>query len=277
MPVQQASLYPIPYTQVFKFMSRSYQTILFETDNQGIATVTINRPDKLNALNREVLSEIANVFKEAETNDQVQAVILTGSGGRAFVAGADIGELQALDEQSGQELSQKGQHIFQSVEEMPKPVVAAVEGYALGGGAELAMACHMRVASPGSVFGLPEVGLGIIPGYGGTQRLSRLVGRARALEMILTGRHVKAEEALQTGLVNKLADDPVEEARKLLDKILKNGPLAVRNAIKAVYRSDGETGYQAEAELFGLLCGTEDFKEGTTAFLEKRKPEFKAE
>ena len=258
-------------------MAQPYKTLLFEIDAHGITTITINRPDKLNALNNEVLSELTDVINQVQINDQVRAVILTGSGDKAFVAGADINELQTLDEQSGREASRKGQQIFQSVEDMRKPVVAAVKGYALGGGAELAMACHLRVASPGSVFGLPEAGLGIIPGYGGTQRLSRLVGRSRALEMILTGRHMHADEALQAGLVNRLADDPAEEARKLLREILKNGPLAIGSAIKAVYSSDEGTGFQTEAELFGHLCGTEDFKEGTSAFLEKRKPEFKGE
>lgn len=256
-------------------MNQSYNTIIFETDDSGIATVTVNRPDKLNALNDEVLNELADVFKSIHINENIKAVIVTGSGNKAFVAGADIKELRDLDDRSGRMASQKGQQIFQLIEDTRKPVIAAVNGYALGGGAELAMACHLRVAGTNAAFGLPEVGLGIIPGYGGTQRLSTLVGRARALEMILTGKQVKAEEALDVGLANEIDDDPVEAAHSLIGKILKNGPVAIRNAIKAVYHSDNRAGYQVEADLFGQLCETDDFMEGTSAFLEKRKPEFK--
>lgn len=257
-------------------MSQSYESIIFETDDKGIATVTINRPDKLNALNDELLDELADVFKSIQADENIRAVIVTGSGDKAFVAGADIKELRKLDGQSGRMVSQKGQQIFQLIEDSRKPVIAAVNGYALGGGAELAMACHLRIAGANAAFGLPEVGLGLIPGYGGTQRLSQLVGRARALEMILTGKQVKAEEAKQMGLINDVTDeDPAEAARGLIGKILGNGPVAVRNAIKAVYHSDHHSGYQVEADLFGQLCETEDFMEGTSAFLEKRKPEFK--
>lgn len=258
-------------------MSKSYQTISFEINDQGIAKVTINRPDKLNALNDLVLNELAEVFKDIQINNDIKGVILTGSGDKAFVAGADIKELANLDERSGRMASQKGQQIFQSIEDTRKPVVAVVNGYALGGGAELAMACHLRIATPNAVFGLPEVGLGLIPGYGGTQRLSQMIGNARALEMILTGKQVKAEQALEMGLVNKVTEEAEEETEALLDKILKNGPIAVRKAITAVYHSDDSKGYQVEADLFGMLCATEDFKEGTNAFLEKRKPDFKGE
>lgn len=257
-------------------MSQSYNTIIFETDDNGIATVTINRPDKLNALNDEVLNELADAFKSIHVNEEIRAVIITGAGEKAFVAGADIKELRELDDRSGRMASQKGQQIFQFIEDTRKPVVAAVNGYALGGGAELAMACHLRIAGENAAFGLPEVGLGIIPGYGGTQRLAGLVGRARALEMILTGKQVKAQEAHQMGLVNSVSDgDPAETAKSLIGKILKNGPIAIRSAIKAVYHSGHGSGYQVEADLFGQLCETEDFMEGTSAFLEKRKPEFK--
>ncbi len=256
-------------------MSQSYQTISVEIDDHGIANVVINRPDKLNALNDQVLNELAEVFKDIQINKDIKAVLLTGSGEKAFVAGADIKELAELDERSGRMASQKGQQIFQAIEDTRKPVVAVVNGYALGGGAELAMACHLRIATPNAVFGLPEVGLGLIPGYGGTQRLSHIIGNARALEMILTGKQVKAEKALEMGLVNHVSEDAEEEARNLLGKILKNGPIAIRKAITAVYHSDDSNGYQVEADLFGLLCSTEDFKEGTQAFLEKRKPNFK--
>lgn len=256
-------------------MSQSYNTIIFETDDLGIATVTVNRPDKLNALNDEVLNELADVFKSIQINEGIKAVIVTGAGDKAFVAGADIKELRDLDERSGRMASQKGQQIFQLIEDTRKPVIAAVNGYALGGGAEMAMACHLRIAGENAAFGLPEVGLGIIPGYGGTQRLSNLIGRAGALEMILTGKQVKAEEALELGLVNEVDDDPVKVAHSLIKKILKNAPFAIRNAIKAVYHSDNRSGYQVEADLFGQLCETDDFMEGTSAFLEKRKPEFK--
>jgi len=257
-------------------MSESYETLLFEKDEQGIGTVTINRPKKLNALNDKLLNELAEVFKSIQVDEDVSAVVVTGAGEKAFVAGADIKELSDLNNRSGRMASQKGQQIFQLIEDTRRPAVAAVNGYALGGGAELAMACHLRIAGSNAAFGLPEVGLGLIPGYGGTQRLSRLVGRARALEMILTGKQVKAEEAKQMGIVNDVVDgDPKEAAMELLGKILKNGPVAIRSAINAVYHSDHQNGFQVEADLFGELCDTEDFVEGTSAFLEKRKPEFK--
>lgn len=257
-------------------MNHSLNTIIVETDDEGIATVQINRPNKLNALNDEVLNELADIFKSIQVDEDIEAVIVTGAGDKAFVAGADIKELREFDNRTGRMASQKGQQIFQLIEDTRKPVVAAVNGYALGGGAELAMACHLRIASENAAFGLPEVGLGIIPGYGGTQRLANLIGQARALEMILTGKQVKADQALKLGLVNDVTEeDPAEAAKELLQKIMKNGPLAIRNAIKAVYHSDNRSGYQVEADLFGQLCETEDFMEGTSAFLEKRKPEFK--
>lgn len=256
-------------------MSNSYKTISFELNDRGIVRLTINRPEKLNALNNQVLNELTEAFKEIQINNDIKGVILTGSGDKAFVAGADIKELADLDERSGKMASQKGQQIFQSIEDTRKPVIALVNGYALGGGAELAMACHLRIATPNAVFGLPEVGLGLIPGYGGTQRLTHIVGKARALEMILTGKQIKANQALEMGLVNMVSEDAEDEAQSLMNKILQNGPIAVGKAITAVYHSDDSKGYQVEADLFGLLCNTEDFKEGTSAFLEKRKPEFK--
>lgn len=256
-------------------MGQTYNTITLETNEQGIATVTINRPKKLNALNDEVLNELADVFKTIQIDEDIEGIIVTGSGDKAFVAGADIKELRELDNRSGRMTSQKGQQIFQLIEDTRKLVIAAVNGYALGGGAELAMACHLRIAGTNAVFGLPEVGLGLIPGYGGTQRLPALVGKARALEMILTGKQIKADEAHSLGLVNAIDENPIEAAQDMLSKVLKNGPIAVREAIKAVYHSDHRSGYQVEADIFGQLCETDDFIEGTSAFLEKRKPEFK--
>lgn len=257
-------------------MSQSYSTIILETDDRGIAMVTINRPQKLNALNAQVLDELAEVFNVIQDDEAITGVIVTGAGEKAFVAGADIKELRELDGVSAQKTSRKGQQVFQLIEDTRKPVVAAVNGYALGGGAELAMACHLRVAGDNAAFGLPEVGLGLIPGYGGTQRLPQIVGRARALEMILTARQVKAEEAQKIGLVNTVTEDnPVDSARSMIQQILSNGPVAIRKAIEAVYQSDKEDGFEQEAELFDKLCETEDFIEGTTAFLEKRKPDFK--
>lgn len=257
-------------------MSASYSTIILETDDHGIATVTINRPTTLNALNTKVLDELSGAFEVIREDGSIAAVIITGAGEKAFVAGADIKELRELDSSSAQEISRKGQQVFQLIENSRKPVVAAVNGYALGGGAELAMACHLRVAGSNAAIGLPEVGLGLIPGYGGTQRLPNIIGRARALEMILTTRQVKADEALEMGLVNSVTDeDPVESARSLLQKILINGPVAIQHAIEAVYQTGEKDGFETEAELFGTLCETEDFTEGTSAFLEKRKPSFK--
>ncbi|MDZ7715895.1 MAG: enoyl-CoA hydratase-related protein [Balneolaceae bacterium] len=255
-------------------MSHSFKTITFKTDKQGITTITVNRPDKLNALNDEVLNELAEAFKQVHINEDIKAVVITGAGEKAFVAGADIKELSNLDQRSGRMASQKGQQIFQSIEDTRKPVIAVVNGYALGGGSELAMACHMRIATPNARFGLPEVGLGLIPGYGGTQRLTHIVGRARALEMILTGNQISAEKALEMGLVNAVAEEAEEAANELIGNIMGNGPLAISNAIKAVYHADESSGFQIEADLFGQLCDTEDFKEGTGAFLEKRKPDF---
>lgn len=260
---------------------QSYQLLKLEVSNDTIATITINRPDKLNALNGDVLNELEEVMKEVDEREDVTGIFIKGAGDKAFVAGADIKELQDLNEMRGTVTSERGQEVFQMIEDSDKPVVAVIQGYALGGGCELALACHLRVASEKAVFGLPEVGLGLIPGYGGTQRLSRLIGKGRALEMILTGNHIKADLALAFGLVNRLVapDELEKEADDLMKAIISKGPLAVRNAIKAVHASDmdKESGYRAEAELFGELCGTEDFMEGTTAFLEKRKPSFKGQ
>jgi enoyl-CoA hydratase len=256
---------------------RQFDTLLLEVDEQGIALLTVNRPDKLNALNATVLNELEKASDDLRKDENVRVVILTGAGEKAFVAGADIKELNSLDRSTGEKLSLRGQEVFSLFENLGKPVIALVNGYALGGGAELAMACHIRIATENAVFGLPEVGLGLIPGYGGTQRLPRLVGFSKAMELILTGGQVKAEEAKALGLVNAVytAGDAMDEARKLAARIMKNGPVAVSKAITAVHAAVTPGGFEKEALLFGELCNTEDFKEGTSAFLEKRKPDFK--
>ena len=257
-------------------MTDTYQTLLLSTGENGIAQITINRPNKLNALNKTVLDELSDAVESVAKDDQIKGLIITGAGEKAFVAGADIKELSELDKESGEKLSKRGQEIFSQIENLSKPVVAIVNGYAMGGGAELAMACHLRIATKNAVFGLPEVSLGVIPGYGGTQRLTKLIGKARAFEFILTGGQIKADQAQELGLVNKIAEgDGQDEAEKLLAAITKNGPIAVSKAITAINAAAGNKGYETEASLFGELCETEDFKEGTGAFLEKRKANFK--
>lgn len=255
----------------------TFSTLLLDLSDEGIVKLTVNRPEKLNALNAEVLNDLDRAISWIEKEPQVKAVILTGVGEKAFVAGADIAEFTSLDRSSGEQLSKKGQDILMRIEQCSHPWLAAVNGYALGGGAELAMACHLRIGSANAVFGLPEVSLGLIPGYGGTQRLPLLVGRSKAMEMVLTGRQMKADEAFQCGLLHAIAEDEgvVEMGEKLLLKVLKNGPIAVRHAIQAILHAGEEKGYQRESALFGDLCQTDDFREGVDAFLQKRKPEFK--
>lgn len=255
-------------------MADPYQTIKLTVDDDGIAHLTINRPKKLNALNNQVLDEMDRALDTVGTDSEVKALLLKGAGDKAFVAGADIAELAELDGPGGEAASKKGQSIFDRIEKLDKPVVAVVDGYALGGGAELAMAAHIRIASGDAVIGLPEVSLGLIPGYGGTQRLVSLAGRAKAFEMILTGQPIKAEEALSTGLVNKVTDEAEEKAQSMIRTILKNGPVAVLKAIRAIRAAGSPIGFETEASLFGELCETEDFKEGTAAFMDKRKPDF---
>jgi enoyl-CoA hydratase len=245
-----------------------------------LAIVTVDRQEKLNALNAEVIGELGDAFDALRRDDQVRAVILTGAGEKAFVAGADIGELAKMDALSGVQVSRMGQGVFRSIERFPKPVLAAVGGYALGAGCEVAMACHLRVASDNARFGLPEVGLGIIPGYGGTARLARLVGLGRAVEMILTGEMIDAERAHAIGLVNAVVPraDLLDNAKEMARKITRNGPLAVRMALECAYRALDLPMAEAlgvESASFGLLSATEDMKEGMTAFLEKRKAAFK--
>ena len=254
-----------------------YQTLLTSLEN-GIFTITINRPDKLNALNRQVMADLDAVLNEVESNADIKAVIITGAGAKGFVAGADISEFVGLSVEEGKALAKKGQDIFFKIENCSKPVVAAVNGFALGGGCELAMACHFRVAAENAKFGQPEVNLGLIPGYGGTQRLVQLVGKGRALELIMTGNMVDAQSALQMGLVNHVvpADELLQKTRSILEVITTKAPLAIRHSIRAANAvfDNAANGYQVEIDAFGNCFGTDDMKEGTTAFLEKRKANF---
>jgi enoyl-CoA hydratase len=244
----------------------------------GIATILLNRPDALNALSASVLDELDAILGKLETHSDVKGAIVTGSG-RAFVAGADIEEIQSLDRESGLAFARRGQGVFDRLEQLELPVVAAVNGFALGGGCELAMACHMRLASEKARFGQPEVKLGILPGFGGTQRLPRLVGRGMATELVLTGRIIDATEALRIGLVNRVVapDALIDQARELLVEILANGPGALRASLRAI--AEGldlplPEGLALEADLFAAACETAEKAEGTAAFLEKRSPKF---
>ncbi|MGC8916657.1 MAG: enoyl-CoA hydratase/isomerase family protein [Thermoanaerobaculum sp.] len=253
--------------------------VLLVEDRGRVRWLTINRPEKLNALNRDVLQALEEAFAEACAASHVGAVVITGGGEKAFVAGADIAEFQGMTPAEGQALAVRGQKLFSAMESAPKPVIAAVNGFALGGGMELAMACHLRVASEGAKFGQPEVKLGLIPGYGGTQRLPRLVGRGRALELLLTGKMIDATTALAWGLVNRVvpAGELREAAQSLAEEILAVAPTAVRWCLEAVRRgldAPLSVGLAGEAAFFGLCAATEDFREGVTAFLEKRPPRF---
>jgi enoyl-CoA hydratase len=257
----------------------SYQQILFETDEQGVALVTINRPDKRNALSIELVAELEAAFDRVENDRSVRALILTGAGDKAFVAGADINELAALPPIELRRYALRGQAVFRRLDRCGKPSVAAVNGYALGGGLELAMACSVRFASENAMFGQPEVKLGITPGYGGTQRLPRLVGRGRALEMLLSGESVDATEAHRIGLVNAIVPQAnlLPHSRSWLNKVLANGPLAVglvMETVDAGLDSGLDSGLRLEATAFGMSAATEDRREGTRAFLEKRRPVF---
>ena len=257
----------------------SYENVLTEI-RDGVLWLTLNRPEKLNALNRATLGEISDVFESVGDDDDVWAVVVTGAGEKAFVAGADIGELNTLGPVEAKEFALRGQAIFRRIECLTKPVVAAVNGFALGGGCELAMACHLRVATSNAVFGQPEVKLGLIPGYAGTQRLCRIVGRGVAMELVLTGRIIDADEALRIGLVTKVvpAEELTAAAEKLAKTLKGKGPLALRAAMEVInqgYDLGFDDACRLEANMFGVLCATEDMKEGTGAFLEKRKPDFK--
>lgn len=256
----------------------NYENILVTQEN-GIATITINRPKKLNALNRDTIHELHDAFKALDADANAKVIILTGSGDKAFVAGADISEFAHFSVKDGGKLAAKGQELlFDFVENLGTPVIAAVNGFALGGGLELAMAAHFRIASDNAKMGLPEVSLGVIPGYGGTQRLPQLVGKGKAMEMIMTAGMIGAEEAQQCGLVNHVTtpEELLPLAHKLASKIMRNSLVAIRGAIKAVNANykDGVNGFETEIEEFGNCFGTEDFTEGTTAFLEKRKADF---
>ena len=257
----------------------SFQNILLEK-NPPTATVTINRPDKLNALNTATFLELEQAFNEIHSDDAIRGVLVKGAGTKAFVAGADISEIRNLSLQAGINFSRLGQRVFQMIETLNKPVIALINGFALGGGCEFTMACHLRIATPQSKFGQPEVNLGLIPGYGGTQRLPRLIGRGLALELLLTGDMIDAQRAYEIGLVNRVVEADQLEAtgEKILGKILAKGPLAVKHMLEVVHRGlNGtlEEGIALESDYFGITCATEDMKEGTSAFLEKRKPEFK--
>jgi len=257
----------------------SFENILVEKNN-AVATITINRPTKLNALNKATIEELHNAFKECESDNEVRAIIITGSGEKAFVAGADISEFASFSTAQGSELARKGQELlFDFVENSQTPVIAAINGFALGGGLELAMAAHIRIASDNAKMGLPEVTLGVIPGYGGTQRLPQLIGKGRANELIMTAQMIDAPTALSFGLINHMVAQPelLDKATEMALKIAKNSPIAITQAIKAVNANfkDGINGFNTEIDRFGYCFGTADFKEGTTAFLEKRKAEFK--
>lgn len=256
----------------------SYQNILSET-HDGITTITINRPSKLNALNKDTIQELHDAFKIANKDKKTKVIIVTGSGEKAFVAGADISEFADFDVENGGNLAAKGQKLlFDYVENLSTPVIAAVNGFALGGGLELAMACHFRIASDNAKMGLPEVSLGVIPGYGGTQRLPQLVGKGRAMEMVMTAGMIDAETAKDYGLVNHVTtpEELIPLCEKIAGKIMRNSSVAIKGAIKAINANfkDGVDGFKVEIKQFGKCFGTEDFVEGTTAFLEKRKAEF---
>ncbi|MBQ4801332.1 enoyl-CoA hydratase/isomerase family protein [Aquimarina sp. MMG015] len=258
-----------------------YNNIL-TTHNSGITTITINRPSKLNALNKETIQELHDAFDDANKDVKTKAIIITGSGEKAFVAGADISEFADFSVDQGGQLAAKGQELlFDFVANLSTPVIAAVNGFALGGGLELAMSAHFRIASDNAKMGLPEVSLGVIPGYGGTQRLPQLVGKGRAMEMIMTAGMIDANQALNYGLVNHvvLQEELLPLAEKLASKIMRNSSVAIGAAINAVNAAyeDGVNGFKTEIKEFGNCFGTEDFKEGTTAFLEKRKADFPGE
>lgn len=259
----------------------NYENILID-QTQGICTITINRPNKLNALNKQTIKELHTALKEAVSDRQTKVIILTGSGEKAFVAGADISEFAHFSQEEGAKLAAKGQKkLFNYIENLSKPVIAAVNGFALGGGLELAMACHFRVASDTAKMGLPEVSLGVIPGYGGTQRLPLLIGKGRAMELIMTANMIDANKALAYGLVNHVTTltDLLPFTKNLAHKIAQNSMVAIAAAIKAINAQfeAGVNGYETEIEAFGSCFATKDFKEGTTAFLEKRKAHFPGE
>lgn len=256
----------------------SYQTLLTTLEN-GILTITINRPDKLNALNKDVFTDLNKALDEVESNNKIRSVIITGAGPKAFVAGADISEFGGLSKTEAMALAKRGQDTFAKIENSVKPIVAAVNGFALGGGCELAMSCHFRIASENAKFGQPEVNLGLIPGYGGTQRLVQLIGKGKAMELLMSAHMIDAAEAKQLGLVNYVTtpETLLEHTKQILTVINSKAPLAVAGCIKAANAVFDETkdGYALEIEEFGNTFVTDDMQEGTAAFLEKRKASFK--
>ena len=257
-----------------------YKNIHIETDENNIVTVTVNRPKAYNAINAETMGEIGHFFsKTAPTMKNIEGVVVTGAGDKAFVAGADIKAFLSLDNKKAQALSQQGHDAYNAIENFSKPVIAAVNGFALGGGCELAMACHMRIAGARAKFGQPEVNLGILPGYGGSQRLVQLIGKGKAMELLLTGDMIGAEEAHRLGLANHVVEqgEEVAKAKEILLKIASKGPIAVAKTIEAVnaYFDKNTDGFKLETEFFGFLADTEDFKEGASAFIEKRPANFK--
>lgn len=259
-------------------MTDTSKTILQEFDAvSGILTLTFNRPDKLNALNVATLVALDEAILNAAAAENVRAIVLTGSGEKAFMAGADIGEFMAVSANGAREFAERGQRVLSHIETCPKPVLAAVNGYALGGGCEVAMACHLRIASEKARFGQPEVNLGIIPGYGGTQRLVQLVGKGKALELMMTGDNISAADALRVGLVNHVVPHELllEFSRSLLSRIITKAPIAVGMVISSVNAASSSADYAAEIDAFSRCCATGDFVEGVNAFLEKRKPAFK--
>lgn len=253
--------------------------VIYDIVEESIAIVTIQRPKALNALNQEVMLGLEKIIAELIENDQVRGIIITGSGTKSFVAGADITEIAELAYEEALSFSLRGQRIFQFIENSPKPIIAAVNGYALGGGCELAMACHLRIASENAIFGQPEIKLGIIPGYGGTQRLIRLIGKTKATEYLLNGENINADQALQMGLVNKvcLQGELLESAKEMMKKILKFSSIAIANTLDCIqaYDNPQKNGFELEAINFAKCIASEDGKEGTKAFLEKRIPVFK--
>ena len=257
---------------------KQFTTLLTEITD-GILLITINREDKLNALNKALIGELDEVITELYNDPEIKGAIITGKGSKAFAAGADIAEFKGLDEAGGKALAKRGHAVFNKIESSPKPIIAAVNGFALGGGCELAMACHLRIASENAKFGQPEVKLGIIPGYGGTQRLVQLIGKGKALELLMTADTIDAACAEKLGLVNDVVQtvELLEISRALIVKITSMAPFAIAKVIESVYAhfKDGIDGFDTETELFGKCVATEDFVEGTSAFLEKRRASFK--
>lgn len=254
------------------------KTLLLEIE-EGIATVTINRPKALNAINDDVMTELGYLFGEQLDSSKLRGVIITGSGTKAFVAGADITQFQNLDKQAGFQISKKGHDVYNSIEKFPVPVIAAVNGFSLGGGNELAMSCHIRIASTNAKFGQPEVNLGLVPGYGGTQRLIQYIGKGRAMELLLTADIIDADKALEYGLITRICEPEalLAEAKTLIDKISTKGPLAIARTIELVnaYFDKNANGFMKEADRFGETIGSEESTEGVNAFLEKRKASFR--